>query len=129
VKSGPMLTLSDSQSRPMMTYWPTMIINRWDEDKADFQFTFWGTGMLSVYGMELTGKYIKRGEFTETQDAFHKVHYDAMTDKRPVYFRTSIHWINKDYHEFNAVVLPMELRGSDKGTLAYVVFDKARGQP
>ncbi len=79
--------------------------------------------MVSVYGMELTGKYIKRDEFKESQNTFFDAHKDVMTKQHPVYLRTSIHWLNKDYQEFNAVIIPLELRNSQKGTLAYVVFD------
>ena len=117
------MTLDLIQSRPFISYWPTLILNRYHEDKNDFLYSFWGSKLSSVYGMDLTGKYILRGEFKETENVFWTAHNDVITDLKPVYLNTSIHWLDKEHQTFNAVIIPMERNGTITETIAYVAFD------
>jgi hypothetical protein len=117
-----LITVADTQTRAFTRYWPTMIIHKWDPDKQDFLYTFWGTGMVEAYGMELTGKYIKRGEFLETEQVFFDTHSVAMTEQRAVFLRSEVFWLSKNYKELNAVIIPLKHRGGADGTLSYVTF-------
>ncbi len=110
------------QTRPFCRYWPTLILNRWHQDKADFIYSFWGSRLTTVYGMDLTGKYIRRGEFKQTEDTFWQAHMDVITDLCPVYLHTTIHWLGKEFQTLNAVILPLERDGQVSETLAYVSF-------
>ncbi|KLN61652.1 hypothetical protein WH96_04755 [Kiloniella spongiae] len=117
------MSLALIQSRPFVSYWPTLILNRWHEDRKDFLYSFWGSKLSTVYGMDLTGKYILRGEFKETETIFWTAHKDVITDLKPVYLNTSIHWLDKEHQTFNAVIIPLERDGKITETIAYVAFD------
>ncbi|MCZ4279724.1 hypothetical protein O4H49_02965 [Kiloniella laminariae] len=118
------MTIPLIQNRPFLSYWPTLILNRWDAEKQDFFYSYWGSGLAAVYGMDLSWKYIKRGEFPQTENIFWQAHHDVMTQLKPVYLATSIHWLNKDFQQLNAVILPLERNGTVSETLAYVSFDQ-----
>jgi len=62
--------------------------------------------------MDLTGKYILRGEFKETETIFWTAHNDVITDLKPAYLNTSIHWLDKEHQTFNAVIIPMKRDGN-----------------
>ncbi|KKJ78133.1 hypothetical protein WH95_01920 [Kiloniella litopenaei] len=117
------MSLDLIQSRPFVPYWSTLIVNRWHEDKQDFLYSFWGSKLSSIYGMDLTGKYILRGEFKSTEKVFWNAHKDVITDLNPVYLNTSIHWLNKEHQSFNAVIIPMERNDKITETIAYIAFD------
>ncbi len=116
------MTVPLVQARPFGRYWPHLILNRWHQDKEDFIYSFWGTKLTTVYGMDLTGKYIRRGEFKQTEDTFWQAHMDVITDQNPVYLHTNIHWLGKDFQFLNAVIIPLERAGKISETLAYVTF-------
>ncbi|MBO6518517.1 MAG: hypothetical protein JJ900_16655 [Rhodospirillales bacterium] len=124
VKGDVPLTLPAVQSEPFMPFWPTLIMHKWDAEKQDFLYTYWGTELVKVYEMELTGKYILRGEFKETEQIFHRAHADAMAGPDPVYLHASIYWINKEYRSLDAVIVPMSHADGGQGTLAYLVFKR-----
>ncbi|MFD2205865.1 hypothetical protein [Kiloniella antarctica] len=116
------MTIPLIQSRPFVSYWPHLVLNRWHQDKNDFIYSFWGTKLTTVYDMDLTGKYILRGEFKQTEDTFWQAHMDVMTNLKPLYIHTNIHWLDKDFQFLNAVIIPLEREGKVSETLAYVTF-------
>ncbi|MGO1120309.1 hypothetical protein ACTL6U_16505 [Rhodovibrionaceae bacterium A322] len=123
VSRGAPLTLEQVQSPPLFRYSPTLIILRWDPDKEDFHYRYWGSQLSVVYGMDLTGGYIADGKHGYTEQAFIQAHLEVLREKKRLYLGGRIDWRDKDHQRWNQVIQPLARKGEIVETLTYVTFD------
>jgi hypothetical protein len=114
---------SFEQDRRLIKFWPTSIILKWEEDRYDFLYVFWGTRLTTVYGLELTGKYIADGDHKDTENPFINAHLESMNQNKRIYLGGTIDWRDKGYQKWNQIIQPLSRQGKIRETLTYVTFD------
>ena len=117
------VSFTDFQSDPFLKFWTSSIILKWDEDRHDFLYVFWGNELTKVYGLELTGKYIADGDHKDTENPFIKAHYEAMTERSKIFLGGTIDWREKGFQTWHQVIQPLERNGEIRETLTFVTFE------
>lgn len=116
------ISFAEFQSAPLLPYWTNSIILRWEEDKHDFLYVFWGTELTKIYGLELSGKYIADGDHKDTENPFINAHLEAMNERKKIYLGGTIDWRDKGFQCWNQVIQPLSREGEVGETLTYVTF-------
>lgn len=116
------MTIEAIQSSKVFFFSKSLIILKWDEEKQDFLTKFWGSEIARRYGMDLTGSYGKEADENEYTQAFTKAHYEAMTERTNVYLSGTTPWRDKEYMNWDEVIMPLKRNGEVNETLTYVVF-------
>ena len=76
---------SNFKSSPFLEFWSSSLILRWDAKRNDFRYIFWVTQLATVYGLELTDKYISDGDHKNRKKPFIKAHFESMSLEKLVY--------------------------------------------
>ena len=113
---------SDFENAPFLRFWDSSLILRWDSERKDFRYIFWGTKLATIYGMELTGRYIIDGDHKQNEDPFIKTHFESMSEQKIVHLGGSLGWRDKRYQKWNQVIQPLSRNGNINETLTYVTF-------
>ena len=120
---GGNLTVVMLQTPPLIRFSDRLIILEWDPARHDFYYRYWGSQLTSIYGLELTGKYIADGEHRDTENPFIEAHLEVIREGRPVYLGGTIDWRDKEFQRWNQVSLPLERNGRVNETVTFVTFD------
>ncbi len=116
------VSFAEFQQGPLLSFWSNSIILRWEEEKHDFLYVFWGTELTKVYGLELSGKYIADGDHKDTENPFIITHLESMNEKKKIYLGGTIDWRDKGFQNWNQVIQPLSRNGHVGETLTYVTF-------
>ena len=109
--------------RDFQEFWPSTIILKWVEAKKDFLVVYWGTKLTTVYGIEMTAKYVLEIEPEETKNIFVNAHFEAMTEKKVVYMGGTFDWRDRAYQGWCQATIPLSRNGATGETLSYLTFD------
>lgn len=114
------LKYSDFQDTPFVTFWTNAVISV--QEETDFRFLFFGTGLVSLHGRELTGKYLADMELVTTEALIRQLNSDVIANRERIYSSGQLDVMNKDFHKWWHVKIPLERNGIVDATLTYVDF-------
>lgn len=112
------------RSMPLIRYSDSLIVLRWDSDKKDFIYKYWGSNLTEVYGLELSGKYIADGKHGDTENPFIQAHLECIRDEKTIFLGGTIDWREKEYQSWNQVIQPLKRDGLINETITYVTFTR-----
>jgi len=123
LKDGNILSEQDLRSVEILAMIDSIFILKWDENEGDFQYRYWGTSVANAYGLDLTGKHLRKGHPHAFTEKFIEAHYEAMTQKKRVFLGGSLDWRQKDHRTWDQVTMPLARGDKVDETLSYIRFN------
>ncbi|GHF30375.1 hypothetical protein GCM10017044_27200 [Kordiimonas sediminis] len=129
-KAGEYLTVREMQRRGMISYSDRILLFAWDKEFEDFRCSFWGSRLTSIFGVELTGKYLAQIRLNQEdmKQRFTDLYSTVFADRKCVRNRTMLPVTNTcktsvGSISWEQVSVPISKPdGSDYGVLSYFAF-------
>lgn len=92
---------------------PNLCIYKVHRDPLEYETTLMGTNIVSMWGVDYTGKYVKDIVLGPLYPSV-KRHFDTMiNEKKPTLHDLDASWIDKDYIKYSRLMLPLSENGQD----------------
>ena len=101
----------------------SVFILKWNTVEKDFEYRYWGSTVAQAYGLDLTGKHLRKGHPHVFTEKFISAHFEAMTEKKRIFLGGSLDWLQKDHRTWDQITIPLERRGSINETLSFIQFN------
>jgi hypothetical protein len=119
---GGLLAFDMLEQKAFMAYWKFLTILRWDADRQDFAFVFFGTGLTVTHGCDFTGHTLAETGDEAIAAVTRQANARVLSERERLFISGSLAWRDRSLLRYHGVIMPLERKGSIQETVTWVCY-------
>lgn len=108
------------QQQPFMKFWKNLFIYKYLSSINDFEVVFFGTEVVTYFGMDPTGKLLSDIGLKEAYASVYEANMRVIKGERRVYSSGTLTWQNKEHRKWHHVKMPIIRNGDEIEVLSCI---------